>query len=183
MARAEDKKEKSEFWGWVKAIVIALVLALIIRTFIMTSFEVRGDSMVPTAQNGERFIVNKMPYHFSEPERFDLIVFQANENEDYIKRVVGLPGESVRYEEDRLYVNDELVEEPFLEDVRQAYDGRAYTPDYEFEMEVPADHVFVMGDNRPISLDSRSIGPIDEEDIIGKVGLRFWPLGEFGTME
>ncbi|WP_078390779.1 signal peptidase I [Shouchella patagoniensis] len=177
-----ETNAKSEAWGWIKAIVIAVVLAFIIRTFVMTSFEVRGISMVPTAQDGEKFIVNKLSYRFGEPDRFDLIVFHATEEESYIKRVVGLPGDTIRYENDELFINDEEIDEPFLEEARLAFSGQ-YTNDYEFEETVPEDHVFVMGDNRPKSLDSRSIGPVHEDEIIGKVGIRFWPLSEFGFME
>lgn len=173
---------KSEVWGWVKAIAIAVIIAFVVRTFVVTSFEVSGMSMEPTAQNGERFVVNKLSYQFGEPDRFDLIVFDATEDDRYIKRVIGLPGDTIRYEDDQLYVNDEQVEEPFLEEVRSNYDGQ-YTIDYQIEETVPEDHVFVMGDNRQNSLDSRRIGPVHEDDIIGKVGLRFWPLTEFGFMK
>ncbi|WMM32399.1 signal peptidase I [Shouchella clausii] len=178
-----EAEKKSEFWGWVKAIAIALILAFVVRTFVMTSFEVRGVSMVPTAHDGERFIVNKLSYQFGEPERFDLIVFHATEEDSYIKRVIGLPGDTIRFEDDILYINGEQIEEPYLEEAKAAYSGPAYTEDYSFEETVPENHVFVMGDNRPASLDSRVIGPVNEDEIIGKVGLRFWPVSEFGYMD
>ncbi len=79
---------KSEVWGWVKAIVIAVIIALVVRTFVVTSFEVSGISMEPTAHDQERFVVNKLSYQFGEPDRFDLIVFDATETERYIKRVL-----------------------------------------------------------------------------------------------
>ncbi|SDB82113.1 signal peptidase I [Shouchella lonarensis] len=177
-------EKKSEFWGWIRAIIVAVIVTLVIQTFVITSFVVSGESMEPTTYNGERFIVNKLSYRLGEPERFDLIVFKADENADYIKRVIGLPGDTIRYEDDVLYVNDEAVPEPFLEEVVAANGSDwAYTEDYELSGEVPEGYVFVLGDNRNNSLDSRRIGPVKMDDIIGKVGLRFWPLNKMGFME
>ncbi|MCM2676727.1 signal peptidase I [Alkalicoccobacillus plakortidis] len=167
------------YLAWVKAIVIAILLAVIIRTFLFTSYEVRGESMLPTAHEGELFIINKLNYQFGEPNHDDLIVFHATQSEDYIKRVIGLPGDTIRVESDVLYINDEPVEEPYLDDVKPG-PGK-YTEDFD-EVFVPEGHVFVMGDNRPSSLDSRRIGFISEDQIVGKVDLRFWPLSEFTFM-
>ncbi|MDQ0205256.1 signal peptidase I [Alkalicoccobacillus murimartini] len=172
-------RTKSELLGWVKAIIIAIVLAVIIRTFLFTSYEVRGESMLPTAHEGELFIINKLNYQFSEPSHDDLIVFHATQNEDYIKRVIGLPGDTVRVESDVLYINDEAVDEPYLDEVKPG--PGTYTQDFD-EVTVPEGHVFVMGDNRPSSLDSRRIGAVSEDQIVGKVDLRFWPLSEFTYM-
>jgi signal peptidase I len=170
---------KSEIFGWVKAIIIAILLAVIIRAFLFTSYEVRGESMLPTAHEGELFIVNKLNYQFGEPKHDDLIVFHATEEEDYIKRVIGLPGDTIRVENDILYINGEEVAEPYLDEVKPG-PGK-YTEDFD-EIVVPEGHVFVMGDNRPSSLDSRRIGPVSEDQIVGKVDLRFWPLPEFSFM-
>src|SRR5690349_12432003 len=112
----------SEENHWVegcKAFILAILLAVIIKTFLFASYEVRGESMLPTAQNGERFIVNKIGYEFLTPQRFDMIVFHANEEEDYIKRVIALPGESLMYIDDVLFINGESVEEPFLDDRKE----------------------------------------------------------------
>ncbi|MFB4212044.1 signal peptidase I [Shouchella sp. JSM 1781072] len=178
-----ENSVKSEAWGWVKAIAIALIIAFVVRTFIVTSFEVRGESMVPTAEDGERFIVNRLAYQFGDPDRFDLIVFHATEEDSYIKRIIGLPGDTIRFEEDQLFINDEQVDEPFLDEIQAAYSGQQYTNDFEYDEVVPEDHVFVVGDNRPNSHDSRVFGAVHEDEIIGRVGLRFWPLSEFGFME
>jgi signal peptidase I len=178
-AEVAGAKRKSEFWGWVKTVAIAFILAVAIRTFVIERFEVQGASMVPTAHDGEHFIIDKWSYQFGEPERFDLIVFQATEEDRYIKRVIGLPGDTIRFENDILYIKGEQIEEPYLQEAKAAYSGSVYTEDFSFEETVPENHVFVMGDNRPISLDSRAIGPVSEDKIIGKVGLRFWPLPEF----
>ncbi|PAF14777.1 signal peptidase I [Shouchella clausii] len=167
-AEVAGAKRKSEFWGWVKTVAIAFILAVAIRTIVIERFEVQGASMVPTAHDGEQFIIDKWSYQFGEPERFDLI-----------KRVIGLPGDTIRFENDILYINGEQIEEPYLQEAKAAYSGSVYTEDFSFEEAVPENHVFVMGDNRPTSLDSRAIGPVSEDKIIGKVGLRFWPLPEF----
>ncbi|WP_017728814.1 signal peptidase I [Halalkalibacterium ligniniphilum] len=172
---------RNEVFDWLKAIVVALLLAFIIRTFLFTSYEVSGESMMPTAKDGERFIVNKMEYDFMEPERFDMIVFHATEQEDYIKRVIGLPGDRIRYENDVLYINDEPVDEPFLDERKAAYEG-LYTNDFNVDEPVPPGHVFVLGDNRPNSYDSRMIGFIELDQIVGKVNFRFWPIREAGAV-
>jgi signal peptidase I len=156
---------------------------MIIRTFLFTSYEVRGESMMPTAHDGERFIVNKVGYGFSEPKRFDMIVFHATDEDDYIKRVIGLPGDTIRYEDNVLYINEEPLDEPFLNKRKAEYGQDLYTNNFEFPEVVPQNHVFVMGDNRPNSLDSRRIGFIHEDQIVGKVDLRFWPLKEVGPMK
>ncbi len=174
--------EKNEYLEWGKTIVIAIVLAFLIRSFLFTSYEVRGESMVPNVYDGERLIVNKLSYEFSAPKRFDLIVFHANEQEDYIKRVIGLPGDTVHVQDDVLYINDEPIEEPFLEEVKKKGEWERYTDDFSIPEAVPEGHVFVLGDNRPRSLDSRKLGFIQNEEIVGKVNIRFWPLREVGII-
>ncbi len=169
-------------FDWIKTIAMAMIVAIGIRTFLFTSYEVRGDSMVPSVHHGERLIVSKWSYLFSEPKRFDLIVFKANEDEDYIKRVIGLPGDRIRFEDDVLYINGEPVDEPFLTDVKSLAPYERYTEDFAVSEPVPEDHVFVLGDNRPRSLDSRKLGFIPQGDIVGKVHIRVWPLREAGLV-
>ncbi|HEY9576982.1 MAG TPA: signal peptidase I, partial [Pseudobacillus sp.] len=94
-------KEKNEFWEWTKAFLIAIGLAAIIRYFIIAPIVVDGESMMPTLNDGDWMIVNKL----GEPERFDIVVFHAPEHKDYIKRVIGLPGDKVEYKDDKLYIN------------------------------------------------------------------------------
>ena len=97
------KAFKSETFEWIKAIVIALILAILIRSFLFAPIIVKGESMFPTLQNSEQMIVNKIGYTFSKPERFDIIVFHANEEQDYIKRIIGLPGDHIEYIDDENY--------------------------------------------------------------------------------
>ncbi|MFC0470557.1 signal peptidase I [Halalkalibacter kiskunsagensis] len=174
---------KNDEWvEWGKAFIIAIIFAILIRTFLFTSYEVQGESMTPSVYDGERFIVNKIGYGFSEPDRFDLVVFHANEEEDYIKRVIGLPGDVVFYQDDILYINDRAVEEPFLKQKVADHKWGLYTNDFSIPEAVPLGHVFVLGDNRPNSLDSRRLGFISNEQIVGKVDWRFWPIQEVGII-
>ena len=109
--KAELKKEGKE---WLKATVIAIVLLIFIRAFFITSYVVEGGSMFPTLEDGNKLIVNKFIYRISDLERFDVIVFHANKHADYVKRVIGLPGDTVEYKNEQLYINGELYEEPYL---------------------------------------------------------------------
>ncbi|WP_416151826.1 signal peptidase I [Salipaludibacillus sp. HK11] len=174
---------KSESWEWIKAVVVALVLAIVIRSFFFAPIVVDGQSMMPTLEHNDRMIVNKIGYNISEPDRFDIIVFHAPQNKDYIKRVIGLPGDSVRYEDDVLYINDEAYEEDYLDDFKALADNQPFTGDFELEdftgyETIPEGHVFVLGDNRQHSKDSRHIGVIPYDEVVGKANFVFWPVQE-----
>lgn len=181
---AEGKKET---WEWVKAFLIALILAAVIRYFLFTPIIVDGLSMFPTLNDHDRMIVNKMSYQIGEPERFDIIVFKASEDKDYIKRVIGLPGDHVAYKDNVLYINGEPVEEPYLDEYKKEYD----TPlTYDFTLEeiinsdvVPEGELFVLGDNRRFSKDSRIIGTIDMENIIGETSIIYWPIEDIKLVQ
>ncbi|MCF6136117.1 signal peptidase I [Pseudalkalibacillus berkeleyi] len=178
-------KTKNSFWEWVKAIGIALLIAIVVRHFLFTNYVVFGESMMPTIQEGNRLIVNKINYDISDPNRFDLIVFKANEEEDYIKRVIGLPGDKIEYRNDKLFINDKKVEEQYLERFREEIQqGSQLTGDFTLKditkrERVPEGTVFVLGDNRLHSIDSRHIGFVPMENIVGEVNLRYWPMSEF----
>lgn len=178
-------KQKSELWDWIKALGIALVLAILIRQFLFTNYIVYGESMMPTIEEGNRLIVNKLEYNLKEPTRFDLVVFHANEKEDYIKRVIGLPGDTIEYKNDKLYVNGKYLKEPYLDQYKNQLQnegqltGDFKLEDYTGKKTVPEGYVFVMGDNRLHSIDSRHIGFIPFDKIVGEVNLRYWPIAEF----
>ncbi len=183
--REEIKKEGLE---WIKALGIGLVIFLIIRTFLFSNYVVEGESMMPTLQDDNKLVVNKIGYNIGEINRFDVIVFHANEDEDYVKRVIGLPGDQVEYKNDQLFINGEYFEEPYLEEYKKQFQGNNLTGDFNLEElteekaeVVPEGKLFVMGDNRRGSLDSRHIGFIDQEDVVGKVNLRYWPLNKWGV--
>ncbi|MGM7700095.1 signal peptidase I [Pseudalkalibacillus sp. Hm43] len=182
-------KTKNSFWEWIKAIGIALLIAFVVRHFLFTNYVVFGESMMPTIQEGNRLIVNKINYDISDPNRFDLIVFRANEQEDYIKRVIGLPGDKIEYRNDKLFINDKPVEEPYLERFREdLQQGSQLTGDFTLKditkkERVPEGTVFVLGDNRLHSIDSRHIGFVPVENIVGEVNLRYWPVSEFKLIQ
>ncbi|ADU29629.1 signal peptidase I [Evansella cellulosilytica] len=175
------RKWKKELFSWLKIITMITIFVVFVRMFLFTNYIVYGQSMMPTIADGERVIVNKIGYEISEPERFDLIIFHATEDTDYIKRVIGLPGEHVKYENDMLYVNGEPIEEPFLKPGSNGYDSdEVFTKDFTLEsktgeMIVPDGHVFVLGDNRRNSMDSRQMGFVEQDVIVGKVNVAYWP--------
>lgn len=178
---------KKAVFGWIKIIVIAAVLVFIIQNFFFANYVVQGKSMFPTIHDGNRLIVNKMDYHFSDPERFDLVVFHHSESEDYLKRIIGLPGDSLHYKNDALYVNDNKMKEPYLKDNKQKLINGDLTGDFSLQevtgkKTVPDGHVFVLGDNRRGSYDSRYFGFVSIDQIVGKVDLRYWPFNKFGLI-
>ncbi|WP_284139931.1 MULTISPECIES: signal peptidase I [unclassified Virgibacillus] len=176
-------KRKSDWFDWVKALLIAFALAFIVRTFFFTPIIVDGPSMMPTLHNRDQMIVNKFDYRIHEPNRFDIIVFHASNKKDFIKRVIGLPGEHVAVRDNVLYINGEAVEEPFLEEQKQKMKPyQILTEDFSLENlpgeyeAIPKDHVLVLGDNRGNSVDSRDLGLISMEQIVGKTSVIYWPF-------
>ena len=172
-----DKKESSlgsEIKDWVISIAIAVVLALFIRHFVVELYLVDGPSMRPTLQNQERLVVNKFIYNLHDPERDDILVFQypKDPSRDFIKRVIAIPGDTIEIKDGHVYVNGELKNEPYILSTTRG--------DYPLAT-VPEGHIFVMGDNRIISLDSRdkSIGLVSVDDVIGKAQFIFFPLDRF----
>lgn len=177
-------KEKNELWEWTKALLIAFAIAAFIRYFLFTPIAVDGESMMPTLEDGDRMIVNKIGYKIGEPERFDIVVFHAPEQKNYIKRVIGLPGETLEYKDDQLYINGEPIDEPYLGAYKAQITEGTLTEDFKLkdigvELDViPEGYVFVMGDNRRYSKDSRHIGLVEQKEIIGNTSLIFWPFSD-----
>jgi signal peptidase I len=181
-------RQKSEVWEWIKALLIAVVLAAGIRYFLFAPIVVDGLSMMPTLHDQNRMVVNKLSYNIGEPERFDIVVFHAPEQKDYIKRVIGLPGDHVEYKNDILYINGQAVEETYLEGAKTEIIDAPLTYDFELEhllgeKTVPKGHLFVMGDNRRYSKDSRVIGFVPMENVIGKTSAVYWPFSEIRFVE
>ncbi len=189
MEEEKFKKEKSDLWEWIKALVIAFLLAALIRFVLFTPIVVDGESMMPTLESGERMIVNKLNYKVGDIQRFDIVVFHAPEKKDYIKRVIGVPGDTLEYKNDQLYINDKKVNETYLQDYKnQIVDGGTLTEDFSLldytgKKIIPKGYYFVMGDNRRNSKDSRHIGLVSEEKIVGKASVVFWPIENFGTID
>ena len=163
---------KKEIWEWSKAIIIALALAFILRTFVFATSVVEGSSMAPALHHGDRVIFNKMVYSFNEPERGDIVIIQ-HPNKNYVKRVVGLPNETIDVEEDVMYIDGEPIDESYLSDEDSLETGEIDSID------VPDGEYFVMGDNRSISKDSRNgLGFIMEDDIIGRSEVIIYPFSD-----
>jgi signal peptidase I len=179
-----DAKQTSSLSKWIKASIVVFVAYLIVRTFFFLGYEVDGESMEPTLDDGNKLVVNTMSYHIRDISRFDVIVFHMNKQEDYVKRVIGLPGDHIRYENDRLFINGKGYEEPYLQKRKALYPGQPITGDFTLQdltdMErVPDGKLFVMGDNRLESMDSRHFGFISIDQVVGMVNLKYWPLREF----
>ena len=168
------------------AIYLLCVLGAVwlVITFVGQRTEVEGASMENTLHNGDNLIVDKLSYRFHDPERFDIIVFpfQFQDNTYYIKRIIGLPGETVQIMDDgSIDINGEKLEENYgMEVIKPETIGRAAEP-----IELGDDEYFVMGDNRNNSSDSRTdmVGNITRENIIGKAWLRIWPVSDFGVLQ
>ncbi|WP_041089017.1 signal peptidase I [Jeotgalibacillus soli] len=181
-------KAKNEWWEWTKALLIAVSLAALIRFFLFTPIVVDGLSMMPTLQNGDRMIVSKMDYKLSSPKRFDVVVFHAPEQKDYIKRVIGLPGDSIEFKDDQLYINNTLIDEPYLEGYKVQLSNGKLTEDFSLDQIigqsiVPEGELFVMGDNRRFSKDSRHIGTVPIEEVVGSTSFVFWPIQEIRLID
>jgi signal peptidase I len=176
-------KKKNEVWEWTKALVIAVVLAAVIRYFLFAPIVVDGLSMMPTLHDQDRMIVNKLSYKVGEPKRFDIIVFHAPEHKDYIKRVIGLPGDKIEYKNDTLYVNGKAYKEPYLDEYKKTVVDGPLTDPFTLKEKigrdtVPEGELFVMGDNRRFSKDSRHIGTVPLSKVLGKTSVIYWPLSD-----
>ncbi len=161
-----------ELWDWTRSILIAVVLALLIRMFLFEVFVVEGKSMYPTLVETERLMVNKIVYHFDEPRLGDVIVFEHEPGRDFIKRVIGVEGDKVEIRNSLVYVNGQALEEPYLNEDVFMYN---YGPEV-----VPSGFLFVLGDYRHNSMDSRDprVGFISLEHLKGRAFLIFWPPWE-----
>ncbi|MBD3109517.1 signal peptidase I [Bacillus sp. AGMB 02131] len=174
-----------ELKSWLKAIVLAVVIAIIVRSFIFSSYTVEGQSMEPTLFSNEKMIVNKMDFIYSF-KHGDIIIIEGLEDEIfYVKRLIGLPGDTIEMNSDILYVNGKEVKEAYLEENKQhAHEqGSLFTGNFG-PITVPEGEYFVLGDNRLNSTDSRNgLGLISEERIVGTSEFIFYPLSEIRVLE
>lgn len=163
-------------------ILVVLCLAYLIITFVGQRTQVSGSSMETTLSDNDNLIVDKITYRFSDPQRFDIIVFPFQYAKDtyYIKRIIGLPGETVQIDTDgNIFINGEILQESYGKEV-MIDPGRAIEP-----ITLADDEYFVLGDNRNNSSDGRdpSVGNIHRKDIIGRAWMRIWPLNKFGILK
>lgn len=182
-SRRRGRRALRQAVEWTVLIGSALVIALLIQRFAFQPFWIPSASMYPTLQEGDRVIVNKLSYKLHDVHRGDIVVFEAPPGEgspsikDFVKRVVGLPGDEVDVHDGHVYIDGEQLPENYLPE------GTITTPGaQELPMEVPAGSVFVMGDNRSDSRDSREFGPIPESSVVGRVFVRLWPLNRFDML-
>lgn len=180
--RKAKKSAFREFIGWVLYILIIIGVTYLLVTYVGQRTKVSGSSMEPTLHNGDNLIVDKITYRFRDPERFEVVVFPYKYQEDtyYIKRIIGMPGETIQIIEGYIYINGEKLEESFgLEVIETGKYGIAADP-----IALGENEYFVMGDNRNHSADSResSVGVLHGDDFIGRAWVRIWPFNSFGVV-
>jgi signal peptidase I len=170
----------------VETLLLAALIFFLVRLVVL-NFRVDGESMLPNLDDGQMLLVNRNAYEFIEingdrfypfdpPERGDVVVFNPPTNSDkpYIKRIIGLPGEEVTFADGRVYVNGELLDEDYIDDRTRC------GPRDQCDVIVPEDSVFVLGDHRSNSSDSRVFGPVPVENVVGKAWLSYWPANDIG---
>jgi len=168
---------RRELRSWTRDLAVALGLAIVVMIFLYQPVKVEGTSMNPLLSDQERIFINKFVYHFEPIERGDVIVFwyPLDRSKSFIKRVVGLPGETIEIRDGHVYINDHELADQY---VPAGYlDGSTYTPH-----RIPADGYFVMGDHRDSSNDSRVFGPVPRQFIYGKAVFAYWPADHFGSL-
>lgn len=175
--RRRRKHGTRQLIEWTLLVLGAIALALILRAFVVQAFYIPSDSMVPTLQEGDRVLVNKLSYRLHDVHRGDIVVFEAppgqatDEIKDLVKRVIGLPGETIEGRDGRIFIDGDLLEEPYLPEGTMSKEIAAF--------EVPVGSFYVLGDNRLASRDSTIFGPIPESGIVGRVFVRLWPISRF----
>jgi signal peptidase I len=186
---------KSKNRETIETFAVAIGLALLVRATVAEARYIPSDSMLPTLEKGDRLIVEKVSYHFGQPNRLDIVVFNPPDDSGFekgnafIKRVIGLPGERIKVKDGEVFINGKALTEPYeLEapdyELPNAYRDESWARDVKPTAEgypVPPGHVFVMGDNRNNSMDSHVWGFLPIKNIIGKATVRFWPPGRLGA--
>src|SRR5436309_11661256 len=169
---------RNEIRVWTRDLLIAIGLALVIIVFLYQPVKVEGTSMAPLLSDQERIFINKFVYRFEPIQRGDVVVFwyPLDHSKSFIKRVVGLPGETVEIRQGVLYVNGKVIPEPYVPP--QYEDNSDFAP-----LPVPKDHFFVLGDHRISSNDSRVFGPVPSQFIYGRAVFAYWPVDHFGSLE
>jgi signal peptidase I len=165
------------FWLWGRDMLFSLAVSFFIITFLYQPVRVEGTSMMPRLGDQDRLFINKFVYHFESIHRGDVVVFHYPRDlqKSYIKRVIAMPGDELRIDDGRTYVNGRLLPEPYVP--RKFHDSRSQDA-----MVIPPDQYFVMGDHRSISSDSRDFGPVSGDLIYGKAAFVYWPTEDMGVI-
>ena len=184
----EENNFLRRLWLWfldfVETIVIALAIFVVVYRFLFQPHPVKGRSMDCNFHDGEYLLTDKVSYRFREPQRDDVVVFKAPQNEDYdyIKRIIALPGDTIKIAGGQVFVNHQSVNSSGYLDPRitthaglWAQEGQAFT--------IPPGEYFVMGDNRNNSSDSREWGPVPQANLVGRAWLRYWPINQLGVVD
>ncbi len=168
---------KGIMYSWLRDLVVSVVVSGFIIIFLYQPVRVEGTSMLPVLEDADRLVINKLAYRVGEIHRGDVVVFlyPHDHEKSYIKRVIALPGDTLRIDHGQVYVNEAKVDEPYVP--RQFTDDRSQP-----EMTVPQHEYFVMGDHRSISSDSREFGPVDRDLIYGKAAFVYWPMDQAGVV-
>lgn len=177
------KQILASLWEIVKIIIIALLIVVPIRLLLFEPFFVKGQSMEPNFDNGDYLIVEKISYRFQGPQRGEVVVFNypPQPSQRYIKRIIGLPGETVEIKQNQVIIYPETDNPELAPSIPFSLDEANYLPDYlptggEVRITLSEDEYFVLGDNRPFSSDSRRWGTVNSKGIVGRVLLRLWPI-------
>src|SRR3989344_6877962 len=185
-------EEKHPFWGYfvdiIETIVVAAAIFFVVYLFLLQPHQVRGASMEPNLSNGQYILTDKISYRFDKPRRGDIIVFKApvDPNFDYIKRIIGLPGESIQIKGGKIIIKNTthpkgfVLEEPYK---INGSDQPGTLLEDNREFKISEDNYFVLGDNRNQSFDSREWGELSRKNIIGKTWLRYWPISKLSFVK
>lgn len=172
------------FLDFLETIVVSLAIFAVVYIFLFQPHQVDGKSMEPNFHNGEYILTDKISYRIHSPKRGDVIVFKSpqdpNNKIDFIKRILGVPGDTIKVQSGFIYLNGTKIEEDYVNDPGQVLPGRFLREN--MEIEVPPGQYFVMGDNRNHSSDSREWGFVSTAGIVGRAFFRYWPLTEFGVV-
>lgn len=173
---ARKFKVKLVFLEIIETIIFVLVIVLPVRYFVFEPFVIKGESMSPNFHNGDYLIAEKISLFFEKPKRFDVVIFKAPPHEEdyYIKRIIGLPGETVEIKNGKIYIYNK--QNPQGLELKENFLTTQLDPNEKIKITLKNDEYFVLGDNRQASFDSRKWGPLPQKNLIGKVILKVWPL-------
>ena len=175
--RTSKRRSVGGFHSWVRDLLVSIAVSTFIIVFLYQPVRVEGTSMLPVLEDQDRLFINKIAYRMGEIQRGDVVVFQypRDHSKSYIKRVIALPGDRLKIEDGRVFVNGKHLVEPYVPS--RYSDDRS-----EAEMVLPPNEYFVMGDHRSISSDSREFGPVDRSLIYGKAVFVYWPMEQVGVV-